>query len=128
MRLFQRLREEPHALFGHIGPVIERTVGGIVACCFGKRLHRLEALNQARIVITQLFDHLFCSQRGIVLILDLRIAGNRTETGERVAIQFSNPLANHINLVTNFNRMLIEQQMQIAETRPGDMPMEILSL
>jgi len=47
---------------------------------------------------------------------------------QRVGIKFAHAFGNQIDLIADFQRLFIEQQMQVAETRAFDMPMEMLGL
>ena len=80
------------------------------------------------VVVHQLAQHLPRRDIALVVVFEGLQLGDLTDRAQRGAADLANPLGDLVGRAEYLLRLLIEQQMVVAEMPAADMPMKVLGL
>ena len=123
-----RLEQEPHALLGLVDPVLDQAGGGDVAMLVGDLMEDAHVLEQLLVVVAQLGQHV---GRRYVLGVVVEHALQALDVADRLdgrGAELAHPLGDDVGHGVDLGRLVVEQQMVVAEMRARDVPVEILGL
>src|SRR5262245_23892279 len=86
------------------------------------------ASDELKIILSELRQHVERSYVVGLVIFDPLVPDDLADGVYGVTANFADTFGDRIRCFEDLRRLLIEQQMVVAEMRPGDMPMEILRL
>ena len=104
----------------------ERT--GFRAGILGSLLHRTEALDQLEIVVAQLGEHVAGSDELLIVVLDRLATGDVADRADRGVAGLAHAFGDRIGDAVDLRRLVVEQQVIVAEMRSRDVPVEVLGL
>jgi hypothetical protein len=87
-----------------------------------------DGVHERGVVVAQGLDHGERIDAGAVVVLDRGLGGHRADRGERIAPVLAHAFAHDVGQGKDFGGLFVEQQVQIAELRPGHVPVEVLGL
>src|SRR6185437_13193888 len=126
--LAARLEQEPGAALGLIDEGFQEARGGDVVLLAAKIVGAAHAGDQCLVVLAQFAQHVLRRHEVGVVVLDALQASDMADRAQRGAAQLAGALGQFVGHFENLLRLLVQQQVIVAEMRSADMPVEILGL
>jgi hypothetical protein len=120
--------QEPNTTFGLIDPVLEETRGSDIACLIAKIVHSAHAPDEILLILAKFAQHIARANVVRVIIGESLQARDVSDGPYRVSPDFPYAFGDVICDSKHLIRVLIEEQVVVAEMWPTHVPVEVLCL
>src|SRR5262245_50383427 len=122
------LEQEPGAPLSLVDPDFQEARGCHIAMLIAQPVRLAQARDELLVVVTQLGEHVVGRDEVGVVVENALQAGDMADRAQCGAADLADALGERVGGGEDLITLLIEQQMVVAEVRPGNVPVKVLGL
>src|SRR5262245_45692084 len=120
--------QEPGASLSLVDPDFQQARGRNIVMLVAQPVRLAQARGELLVVVTQLGEHVIGRDEIGVVVENTLQTPDMADRAQRGAADLADALGERVRGGEDLIALLVEQQMVVAEVRPGNMPMKILGL